>query len=629
MCGDCKLWSSTHSKHASCALRRGADDWKIKVDRADAGGRATAAFPLGSLLDLFENRVRIMSRRDLAGPDWEYDIEVIGGAEKGSTRTLPHAQLLLEVDVGWNLVRLDDQGAMDQACEHCGALRFKGEVTKGNLCCRRGRVSLRHLSRPPSAIAALLEETNGFTHTDKGNILNYNEAFQLARMQIYADGDVYPKQGRRGSCTQCTASRTCPSCTPLGRRPDVMGWQPTCWLFGKLERKMVPLEPRAHKPSGYAQLYFLEPAESARLRHHYQPNCAQDKMARLLFDINAHNPYVRDLQAIHRAVQPGDRHRIIIHANRGAKERCYRAEALHHQGTEVAVLIPDTAGEDAFRTLRVERADGHMGWISDLHRSADPLCYPLFHTFGEDGYQHFDKPEDRDYYAECMASNALAAQASEQRARDAVATLPTTPREYMAYRSMFRRAPDDSVDNDPGDPYNVLHRGGRLFQKWACDGGSKIIQQRLAFLTSKSFQKNSMRIDTRENLQAQYEAYLQRKAADPAACFHPTGRTHTPNMLPSNLTGSSRDQAAAYRDAMAMVRNEGTPYVVAVCNHLIYYTPGFKGAVGSVGFTVSFVLQCILYSFFSFCTPTLALPSSTPHPHPCANFLINPVLSRQ
>jgi hypothetical protein len=552
VCADCKLWSSTHSKHASSALRRGADDWKIKVDRASPGGRTTA-FPLGSLLDLFATRVRIKSRRDLAGPQpWEYDIEVIGGEEKGTSRTLSHAQLLLEADVGWNLVGPDDQGAMDQPCEHCGALRFKGEVTKGNLCCRRGRVSLRHLSRPPSAIAALLEETGGFTHTDKGNILNYNEAFQLARMQIYADGDVYPKTG--------------PDCIPLGRRPDVVGWQPTCWLFGKLERKMVPLEPRAHKPSGYAQLYFLEPAESARLRHHYQPNCAQDKMARLLFDINANNPYVRDLQAIHRTVQPGDRHHIVIHANRGAKERCYRAEALFHQGTEVAVLIPDTAGEDAFRTLRVERADGHMGWISDLHRSADALCYPLFHTFGEDGYQHFDKPEDRDYYAECMASNALAAQASEQRARDEVAKLPKTPREYMAFRSMFRRAPDTSIDNDPGDPYNVLHRGGRLFQRWACDGGSKIIQQRLAFLTSKSFQKNNMRIDTRENLQTQYEEYLKRKAADPAASFHATGRTHTPNMLPSNLTGSSRDQAAAYRDAMATVRKEGTPYVDAGCD---------------------------------------------------------------
>ena len=69
------------------------------------------------------------------------------------------------------------------------------------------------------------------------------------------------------------------------------------------------------------------------------------------------------------------------------------------------------------------------------------------------------------------------------------------------------------------------------------------------------------------NMHQQLQSLAWRPAAaDPAASFHATGRTHTPNMLPSNLTGSSRDQAAAYRDAMATVRKEGTPYVDAGCD---------------------------------------------------------------
>ena len=520
VCNDCKQYASNHPLTKQCACRQ------------LCGGAHDGACPQ-----------RVTGTRGTR--------ICFGCKEYASNHPVLSGSALRRGPDDWTLhVPPDDRGDMDQDCRHCGALRFKGEVDKSTMCCRHGKVSLKHLQKPPPAIAALLEVAAPFTAADKSNILNYNEAFQLARMQVYADSEVYPKPGG----------------IPLGRRHDIEGWQPTCWFFGKLERRMVPLEPRENKPAGYAQLYFLDPDESLRLRQTYQRACAVDKMGLLLSDIDAHNPYVRDLKVVREQVPIGDQHRILIHANRGAKERCYRSEALYHRGTEVAVLLPDVTAKEAYRSLRVRRNDGQMGWLNDLNRAADPLCYPLLHAHGEDGYQQFDHPDDRDYYADCMAADArergLSA-ADIQRARDEVDRLPRTPREYMAYRCMFRRAPDASVANDPGDAYNVLHRGGRLFQRWTCDGGAKMIQQRLAALTSNAFQKNSMRIDTRENVQDRYNAFKARRALEPRAEFQPTGRVHTPNVLPASLPGSNRNQQAAYRDSMAMVRHEGKPYVVS------------------------------------------------------------------
>ena len=519
VCNDCKQYASSHPLTTPCACHR------------TCGG----AHDDGACLQRVGGKQRVCT----------------GCKEYASNHPVLSGSALRRGPDDWTLhVLPDDRGDMDQDCRHCGALRFKGEVDKSTMCCRHGKVSLKHLQKPPPAIAALLEVAAPFTAADKSNILNYNEAFQLARMQVYADSEVYPKPGG----------------IPLGRRHDIEGWQPTCWFFGKLERRMVPLEARENKPAGYAQLYFLDPDESLRLRQTYQRACAVDKMGLLLSDIDAHNPYVRDLKVVREQVPIGDQHRILIHANRGAKERCYRSEALYHRGTEVAVLLPDVTAKEAYRSLRVRRNDGQMGWLNDLNRAADPLCYPLLHAHGEDGYQQFDHPDDRDYYADCMAADArergLSA-ADIQRARDEVDRLPRTPREYMAYRCMFRRAPDASVANDPGDAYNVLHRGGRLFQRWTCDGGAKMIQQRLAALTSNAFQKNSMRIDTRENIQDRYNAFKARRALEPRAEFQPTGRVHTPNVLPASLPGSNRNQQAAYRDSMAMVRHEGKPYVVS------------------------------------------------------------------
>ena len=81
------------------------------------------------------------------------------------------------IDEPWPLVLPSDVGACDVVCDHCHALRWKGE-TKG-MCCRNGAVQLPPLTLPPPELWALLNDTTTEAKKFRTNILKYNAALVM------------------------------------------------------------------------------------------------------------------------------------------------------------------------------------------------------------------------------------------------------------------------------------------------------------------------------------------------------------------------------------------------------------------------------------------------------------------
>ena len=82
------------------------------------------------------------------------------------------------IDDPWPLVPPSDVGACDVVCEHCHALRWKGE-TKG-MCCRSGAVQLPPLLEPPAALWSLLTDTTSAAKKFRINIRKYTAALMMA-----------------------------------------------------------------------------------------------------------------------------------------------------------------------------------------------------------------------------------------------------------------------------------------------------------------------------------------------------------------------------------------------------------------------------------------------------------------
>ena len=82
------------------------------------------------------------------------------------------------IDDPWPSVSPSDVGACDVVCDHCHALRWKGE-TKG-MCCRNGAVQLPPLLEPPSPLWLLLNDTTSEAKNFRTNIRKYNAALMMA-----------------------------------------------------------------------------------------------------------------------------------------------------------------------------------------------------------------------------------------------------------------------------------------------------------------------------------------------------------------------------------------------------------------------------------------------------------------
>ncbi|XP_071579754.1 uncharacterized protein [Temnothorax nylanderi] len=127
-----------------------------------------------------------------------------------------------------------------------------------------------------------------------------------------------------------------------------------------------------------------EEDEQLNLRYDSAPSLKIETLKTLQQILRDNNSYVRSfITAIEQMALNKDNYKIVIYAEKrplGEHRGRYNAPTTN----EVAVLMVD---EDCgFRDIVLRSRDNTFQRISELHRSYDPLQYPLIFIRGEDGY---------------------------------------------------------------------------------------------------------------------------------------------------------------------------------------------------------------------------------------------------
>ncbi|MFN7880106.1 MAG: helitron helicase-like domain-containing protein, partial [Sphingobacteriia bacterium] len=178
---------------------------------------------------------------------------------------------------------------------------------------------------------------------------------------------------------------------------------------------------------------------------------------------------------------------------------------------EVQVLMSDLPSDtEHCIVIRKRASHERLEHVPDVHKSFDPLHYPLLFPEGEISW-----------YSEMLAEGS---------------TERISVRDFYAYHLHQR-----------DDERETIFRAARLFQEYCCCAWSRIERQRLLFL--KTNQK-ALRAENYSVLRDQIyatDATLERQRV---------GRVM---ILPATFVGSPRYMNARYQDAMAIVRTHGKP----------------------------------------------------------------------
>jgi hypothetical protein len=187
---------------------------------------------------------------------------------------------------------------------------------------------------------------------------------------------------------------------------------------------------------------------------------------------------------------------------------------------EVQILMDDSPTATLHHiVVRRRRADGPLQYVSDIHRSFDPLHYPLLFPKGEDSW-----------YAGMSSSLDLIAPHKKLSVRD-----------FYAYHI-----------NERDDERKTLFRARRLFQEYCCCAWSRVEWQRLFYL------KQNQKALRAENYNTLRDVSFGDHMNATDAVFEKR-RVGKKMILPATHVGSPRYMNAKYQNAMAIVRAHGKP----------------------------------------------------------------------
>ena len=289
------------------------------------------------------------------------------------------------------------------------------------------------------------------------------------------------------------------------------GWFPVFTVHGTVCHRIGSLLPAEDARPQYLQLYFYERELEARAD--VFADLRQDVLQQLQDMLHLQNAYVRGLRSALELL-PRERQdiKIVLNERRRPATEHERRFNLPETG-EVALLMPDEP--HGVRDIVLHHRDGQVERISEYHRSYDPLHYVLLYPTGTDGWSLEMKRE-----------------------------VNITVTEYYAFHLRYR----------PGH-FNLIPRGGALFQQLLVDAFAKVEADRLCYL--------------RQHQQALRTATL-RGLADAINDGDAQGAAVGRIVLPASFTGGARYMIAKLNDAMAYVREfgGGDLFITATCNPL-------------------------------------------------------------
>ena len=244
-------------------------------------------------------------------------------------------------------------GTLSVKCSNCGAIKFPMETE--SLCCSKGNVQLDAFPQPPVFLQHLYEGVDSNGKHFLTNIRKYNCAFQMTSF----------------GCSEITMA----------------GFNPTFRIQGQVYHLIGSIIPTEGESPKFAQIYFIDNQDSKvatrcaivdglkpdiirginRLLHESHHYVEAFKVAKEIFEQEAVPTNVKVV--INEAKRPLGEH-----------SRRYNRPL----SDEVGVLMPNDATNN--RDIVLHYRDGGLKRISELHRSYDPLQYPLLFTNGNDGW---------------------------------------------------------------------------------------------------------------------------------------------------------------------------------------------------------------------------------------------------
>ena len=284
-----------------------------------------------------------------------------------------------------------------EPCTNCGALLFMHERSWGHLCCMKGQVVLPSIQEQLPVRNAPGQDVQLQNHA-------LRSIFELWRSQSRL-GQTLRKYARQvNNARNAMASVTAASEVS----PSHGSWKPSVVICGKVYTRLGSLINTAgSSPAKFAQLWYHDPEHDLehasihrRLAHMRLPAQVTTEEIQELHVILGHfetalrscNPYVRDFQlACELPTAEVEQSKLIIHANplRAANRGDHPGRYNHASGfKEVCVYMSDNASATQPRdiALRLRNGDAAVQFMSETHRSCDPLHYPTLFPAGDNGW---------------------------------------------------------------------------------------------------------------------------------------------------------------------------------------------------------------------------------------------------
>ncbi|XP_053597308.1 uncharacterized protein LOC128668406 [Microplitis demolitor] len=376
-----------------------------------------------------------------------------------------------------------DIGRMDKICNLCQAKKWAAETP--GLCCSGGKVNIPIIPEPTSVLKELISGSHPLSKHFLNHSRQYNTLFQMTSFGA--------KEIREGN------------------------FMPTFKVQGQVYHLIGDLLPAVGAQPEFLQIYFVSHADQVSLRSNLNPSLQIDLIDVLQSYLHDHNTYIQSFKYNLENRPPNDL-KLIIHAdvkpNNEHRGR-YNAPVVD----EVAVLMIDE--DKGPRDIVLTARDGRLQRVSEIHRSYDPLQYPLLFPFGNDGY--------------CINIPQ----------QNTTATSKTVScMQFYAFRFMVRL-------ND----FNSIHYFKGLFNQYCVDMAAKMISERLDFI--KRNQKK---------LRAEEYIHLRDAVVNDGHINASNIGQHV--ILPSSFTGSPRFMNEKSQDAMTYVRKFGRPdlFITFTCN---------------------------------------------------------------
>ena len=364
-------------------------------------------------------------------------------------------------------------GTLSVECSNCGAIKFPMETE--SLCCLKGNVQLDAFPQPPVFLQHLYEGVDNNGKHFLANIRKYNCAFQMTSF----------------GCSEITMA----------------GFNPSFRIQGQVYHLIGSIVPAEGESPKFAQIYFIDNQDSEVATRCAIVNGLKPDVIRGINQLlHESHHYVEVFKVAKEIFEqeavPTNVKVVINEAKRPSGEHSRRYN--RPLSDEVGVLMPNDATNN--REIVLHYRDGGLKRISELHRSYDPLQYPLLFPNGTDGWH---------------------VNLKLQNGRKLTAMV------YYRYHIMIRQN------------VSVLLRAKRLFQQYLVDAYCKIETERLQFLRRE---QKALRADCYQDLR---DTILERDG-DP----NNVGRRI---ILPSTFTGGPRYMHERQQDAMSYVRKYGHP----------------------------------------------------------------------